>query len=388
MSSIIENALSQFDDALTDYAQVFQEPVQILKEREQELREEGGTILPFSDSSCLDDKTLVAIDGGRASEQLSGGDIIAVAATLADGISSKPLYGDSGISETSLTIVPHSSQNDSAFGARVMASLELRVLELAGADHIIIDGAYLGNTSEVLFGLLGNNEDMTRKILHADRDGKLSNAITRILKASESTSTQIIAVPKSDSSYVQSKLLLKDHPLVADKVSDRMLATTMLNPGEFLVPRFLETNPFLLSSLKKWEDGKMERLFPEAESFLKGKLADLTQLGGGKKDRSVPNKLYTTYFKPTGWSKEDRALRVEFISPQEDTVTVNEQARKVVEIVNADTVSNAIMEPYSQFVADRRAKEIGLVIDILKQRLVAEASTNQELSGLLRNYRT
>jgi len=381
-SSIAEGILGHLDQLGEDYARVVHGPNKLLDAKEQELREQGSFIYEFTPAHVLEDKTLVAVDGGRASQQLSGGDLIAAGATLADGVNSKPKYGGEPISEAYATIVPHTSDTETSYGARIMAALELRILDQAQTDYTIIDGAYLGNTSEVLFGLLSKNADALAQLLHFNKDGKLNNAMLKVLSPRHDNSSGIVAVPKSDSSFVQSKEIFGDTDL-ARQISDRKLASHMLAAGEFTQPRPLETNPVLIRDLQT----KTRDLKSEVRAIIDGKL-DLLKDMGGQWDVTYENRLFTSYFKPSGWSKADRALKIEFVYYYDKNVTLLDHARNIIQAINDDTVDNSLMEPYSQYIADVRAKEVGIGIDIAKQALLNKVSSMEEANGILRNYRT
>ena len=382
-NSISQSIIASIGRLSDDYARVIHEPNRVLETKEQELREAGESILSFNGDNVLGGKTLVAIDGGRASQQLSGGDLIAVGATCGDGYFTTNRYGTNPIVETHVTIVPHSSDNETSYGARVMSALELRVLEQADTDHIIIDGAYLGNTSEALFGLINSNEDLVKLMIEFNEDDRLNQAMLKILAPAKEGTDRIIAVPKSDSSYVQSKIIFGEDNPMSRRVSDRKLASHLLNPGEFMIPRPLETNPVLMKTLSQ----VFSKLPSDVKKIVDGKLHLLREMGGTW-DKTYENHLYTAYFKPSQWTKIDRALKVEFVYYPNTEVNLIEHTKHIVEIINSDTVNNSIMEPYSQYIADRRAKEIGTGIDIAKQVLLNNVSSVEEGNSLTRNYRT
>lgn len=382
-NSISQSIIASIGRLSDDYARMIQEPNKVLETTEQTLREEGGFILPFRKDNVLGGKTLVAIDGGRASQQLSGGDLIAVGATCGDGYFTNNRYGANPIVETHVTIVPHSSENENSYGGRVMSALELSVLEQVDTDHIIIDGAYLGNTSEVLFGFINTKSDLVDLLLEFNKDDLINKAMLSVLAPDKDKTDRIIAVPKSDSSYVQSKAIFGDDNPMSKRVSDRKLASHLLNPGEFMAPRFLETNPVLAKTLAQLPSD----LNPLARKVIQGKL-DLLKEMGGSWDRTYDNHLYTCYFKPSQWTKIDRALKLEFVYYPNSEVSLLEHTAHIVEIINSDTVDNSIMEPYSQYIADRRAKEIGTGIDIAKELLLNNVSSVEEGNSLTRNYRT
>lgn len=382
-ASITESVLNSLDNLVDEYTRVIHEPNKVLEQTEVELRKAGGFIYSFEPVHILAKKSLVAIDGGRASQQLSGGDLIAAGATLADGVSSVGVYGLNPVVETHITIVPHTSDNETSYGARVMAALELRVLDKASTDHIIIDGAYLGNTSEVLFGLLNQKSGLLDLLMDFNKDDRLNSAMMKILQPAKDATDRIIAVPKSDSSYVQSKTVFGVDNVMASRVSDRKLASHILEPGEFMVPRPLESNPVLMKTLIQ----ASKDLPAKSKSIVKGKLELMKELGG-KWDTTYEDRLYTVYFKPSKWTKFDRALKVEFFYYASHGESVIDYARHIVQIINDDTVDNSIMEPYSQYVADRRAKEIGTGIDIAKQMLLNTVQSMEEANSIIRSYRT
>ena len=382
MSSIVENLISSLPQVSDDYATNIRLPTQKLSELGNELRAKGDVFLPFKEWHALEGKTLVAIDGGRASQQLAGGDLVVVGATLGDGAKSVPMYGENVISEAYATVVAHTSKVESEFAGRMMSTLELRVLSLAKTNYTIIDGAYLGNVSEVLFGLASDNKPLIDTILDYNKDGRIEDAMQKILYPKRDNSSGILAVSKSDSSFVYSKQLLGEHSELASLVSDRNLASYFLQPGEFLVPRNLQSNPALIKTLNM----KSKDLSDEVKKVVTGKSGLLTRMGTETTEEGI---LWTTYFKPTRWTALDRAIKIEFVFyPSAHGKTVNEHAAELVEVVNDDILNNSILEPWSQYLADRRAKEVGLGIDIVKNHLLNNVESSAEAQGLIRGYRT
>jgi len=382
MSSIVENLISSLPQVSDDYATNIRLPTQKLSELGNELRAKGDVFLPFKEWHALEGKSLVAIDGGRASQQLAGGDLVVVGATLGDGAKSVPMYGENVISEAYATVVAHTSKVESEFAGRMMSTLELRVLSLAKTNYTIIDGAYLGNVSEVLFGLASDNKPLIDTILDYNKDGRIEDAMQKILYPKRDNSSGILAVSKSDSSFVYSKQLLGEHSELASLVSDRNLASYFLQPGEFLVPRNLQSNPALIKTLNM----KSKDLSDEVKKVVTGKSGLLTRMGTETTEEGI---LWTTYFKPTRWTALDRAIKIEFVFyPSAHGKTVNEHAAELVEVVNDDILNNSILEPWSQYLADRRAKEVGLGIDIVKNHLLNNVESSAEAQGLIRGYRT
>lgn len=384
MTSIINKIMQQLDVLHHDYSTVVQEPKQFLDNREAELREENKFIHAFTPVRALTGRSLVTVDGGRATRQMSGGaDLIVVAATCADGLRSAPLMGVDPVSEAVSRIIAHDSDNDSNLAGRLMSALELRVLEQTGADHTVIDGAFLANVSEVIFGLLGNKPKMLKILQEQNQDGLLQRALHSVLTMSQGQGdlARIIAVVKSDSSYVQSKQLFGQK--IGETLPDRTIASHFLRPGEFLEPRPVEPNPVLISEMSR----KYSKADPEVQRMLRGCDSWLQDFGGTW-DNTYENRLYTVYFKPSLWHKHDRALKVEFVYAKTTGMTLLEHTERVIQIINDDVVDNSIMEPYSQYVADLRAKEVSDAMNIVEDSLVNIVSSSEEANQVLRSYRT
>lgn len=292
------------------------------------------------------------------------------------------MYNDNYIAEAYATVVSHTSKMESEFAGRMMSALELRVLAQAKTDYQIIDGAYLGNVSELLFALASENEPLIDTILSYNKDGLIEEAMQKVLYPPRDNSSGLLAVSKSDSSFVYSKQLLGETNELSSLVSDRNLASFLLQPGEFFAPRRLETNGALVKTL----DVKGKTLSDKVKPLTNGKVGLLRRMG--TLDKTEEGILWTTYFKPTRWTAGDRAVKIEFVYYSDTTETVEQHARHLVQIVDDDILNNTILEPWSQYLADRRAKEVSLGIDIVKNHLLNSVENSAEAQGLLRGYRT
>ena len=388
MPQITELLISQIQSIATNYAQNVAEPAHKLIEMREVLLKEDSIIQKFSPVD-ITSKSLSAIDGGSLTQQLAGGDLLVTGATLGEGYHTVPLYptDESVPAETYCEILPHRQTNTELLSA-MRALIELRVWHKVQSDVRIIDGAYLGNVSTVLFTLI-KGERATRDVIlaYADMDGDaiLQDAIKELLVPDVNGSRITIAVPKSDSSVIYTKHLFDKDDALGFKMTDRNLASVLLHPGEFFEARTLSTNNVLVERLNHVKDthesitksvapGLMKRL-------LKGKAEMFEALG---KDEL----LRTTYFKPSLWSESAPAIKLEFVYNEKVHGDLNAYTAKIVGTIDADIIDEAIMEPWSQYFADRRAKEVSVGADMIKNHLMATATTSYELTGLTRNYRT
>ena len=388
ISSII---LENIDNIIRDHhtnASVFAKIV-------PELREsllDSGDIVNF-DSIDRFDGTLAAVDGGRASEDLSGGDLMIVGAAIGEGHSTNPLYTeeDDAPVEAWGKVLPHKSNNKDIV-ADVMYAMELRVLHKVSADVKIIDGAYIANVSHILFALAGSNYVDSERIdtlfsaIDCDSDGILREAFRDILYPSKENLSPIISLPKSDSDNVYSKKFLKNHPHLINVISDRMLAGRLLYPGEMLFPRNIHSNPALISKLERLDKSKYTGDHPQ----LYGELVDekaglLTRLDNQRTELGI---LWATYFKPNVFNAQSKSLKIEFPYYKSGNNDVLEHIKQKIAIVDSDVIDGYILEPWCQYSADEKAKDVSTAINIAKNSLISTVEDSYEMAGLLRSYRT
>lgn len=393
MASISDIVLRDIESISQAYALNITEPSRILQHLAQDIRDEGDLIQTFDRIDPITDRSLVAVDGGNASEQLAGGDLIVAGATIGEGLHSKTLYEnpDDYPTEVFSSIVPHTSSND-RLEKSIRAALELRVLQSTPSDLKIIDGAYVGNVSAVLYALLDREPAVSNGLLELnwfDTDGLLKDSMANLLYPSRKNTSNIIAVPKSDSSRVYANKLLNAYKVQLN-LTDRILASKLLKPGEFFTPRNIDSNPALISTLTKnlklpdFADKSSNRKM--LITMLQDKAGLLTRLGLAPTEEGL---LWTTYFKPTAWSEYSKVIKIEFVFYANETKqTPIERARELIQIIDQDIVDEAVLEPWAQYMADRGAKGVSDAINIVKNYLLSSVESASELSGLIRGYRT
>jgi hypothetical protein len=394
MTSITDIALGNIAGISEEYTRNIAEPSRALQKVAEDIRHDGKLIRSFERKELDPNLSMVAIDGGNASEKLAGGDLIVSGATLGEGINSRRLYAseDEIPSEVYSTIISHTSSNDK-IEKSIRALLELRILAETKADIRIIDGAYLGNISSVLYALLDKDPRVSNAILEYaeyDKDGLLAKAMKEILYPSRTKDNLIIAVPKSDSSVYYINHMLSEYNLKDLGITDRMFASRVLNPGEFFTPRNIESNPGLVSSLSKtitFDDfGDKSSNKSALSKLVNDKAGLLRRLGQETTEEGL---LWATYFKPSIWHEHSPVIKIEFLYHSGDNKeTPEEKARQLIQIVDQDIVDDSIQEPWSQFHADRGAKQVSVAISILKNHILNNVTSSYEAAGMLKGYRT
>lgn len=405
MPSISDNVIANLGDLVARYQDNILGPAEHIKNLGAELRANGG-VLNYTPDDSEKDTPLISIDGGNATENLAGGDLIVAGATIGEGIRARRVYkamADTP-SDVYAQFIPHRNENASLAGA-VRSGLELRVLHEVGQDHPeayrVIDGAYLGNVSTILFALANAKKSpmVAEHVLELgmfDSDKLLSGALTELLSPPK-TGGNVFALVKNDSSsvYVQDTLDTTD----LAGTTDRLLASRTLQPGEMFLPRALRSNPILKDVLTKrfgaadlTEGVKQKDLLV---ALLRGKRTLIEELDVFEDEGMIESgRLWTTYFKPTAWSFAARALRIEFpFTPVGATATERQQsvtarAEKLINVVNNDIISEEVMEPWCQYEADRNAKDVAVAINLAKGALLDTLPADEAIRSLLRHYRT
>lgn len=390
MPQVTELLIQQIQGIAQNYATNVAEPSKKLLDMRDSILASDTLIRKFeqTDNSKY---TLAAIDGGSLSQQLAGGDLLVTAATIGEGQNNKAVYTDEALvpAEAFCQILPHKQANTELLSA-MRAMLELRVWHKIPHDIRIIDGAYLGNVSTLLFTLIKSDKFIRDALLSyadCDIDFILQDAIDALLNPDLKSSRVTVAVPKSDSSTIYVHQLFEDKDGLGFNMTDRSLASVLLRPGEFFDARHLISNNTIierLNQIKGTEESIAKSVAPALlKRLLTGKGEAMAALGG---DEGV---LFTTYFKPRLWSDSSPVIKLEFLYDAENnSMNLHQYTQWVVSMIDADIIDEAIMEPWSQYYADRRAKEVSVGADMIKNHLIATASSAYELTGLTRNYRT
>jgi len=354
---------------------------------------EEGLIAKFTRGD-ISEKSLVAIDGGRLKEDMAGGDLVIVGATAGEGHSTVPVYTEDTVpAEAYAAVLPHRTSNDKLAGG-IMSALELRLLETALADIQIIDGAYINNVSQIVYTLLENDDttiDTFFKAINYDEDGLLRQSMNKVLYPPRNNGERtLIALPKSDTAKIFAHAYIEGDLFLQELVSDRILASRLLLPGEMFIPRNVASNNNLIQKLERKTyrryEGEHQELYV---SMLDMKLEYFRRLNVSATEEGI---LWATYFKPNIGTPTSKAMKIEFPYYQSQaeggTKGMLLHAQKLIGMVDADMIDGFIIEPWSQYMADVRAKDVSAAKDIIKNYLVSVTDDPHELAGLLRNYRT
>lgn len=406
MSGILDSVYAGLADITSQYGNLEVKRAKVLNKLEEQAREHGAVIFNFDKGEAPEDG-IIAVDGGIATENLSLQDLIVVGATTGEGAWRPSALMGERISLSWQQVISSQARNDKIAGV-IRAALELRILGLVGnvgepgrRPLRVIDGAFLGNTSEVLYSILDGNLAAIEAYLGVDpfKDEGFHKGVDDMVRELLTPSTidgDIVAIVKKDSSTVLAREIADRIGFPSEQLegfSDRDLASRLLSAGEFLLPRRIDSLPQLLS---RWDRGEEH----VAELKKRRKVTDpqiLTELLRGKKqlvERLRPEEaggeggLWSTYFKPYALGKFGRAIRLEFVCTGNHEDAVRE-ARRLVALVDADFVEDGKgQEPWCQRDADKEAKQVSQGIRMVRAHLAESVSAEEAERAFSKNYRT
>lgn len=432
MPSIPELLVGEYPSIVESYTKSIAQP-RIAMEEIRDKFNENGLILnfPFDEEAHQDsrDYSLVAIDGGSAVDKLEFGDIVTVGVAVAEGRHSRYLGDTDQYNLAYATALFHSAENDNLKSA-FMATLELVALART-SDHVdyrIIDGSFLGNISSVLLYGIFLSSNARKQLLDFIRTREFTKDLCRAINmvlfpVSDADYYPILAVTKSDSSNIffndNWNKLLQENDDIANKfegktvrLPDRLFASIILRPGQYLAPRPLVGLPALYSKLN---DDSIDSLYAdlnkEQEDTLNAILDSFPRGNHVRGGRTVPTSisqallevgkvrednearlLYTTYFKPSKWEKDSTVLKIEFSSKNSDPEAVQAQAEQYIDIVNDDVIDNnaETREPWCQYAVDKEAKLVSTGAKDVQSMLIAEFASISpaDAESILNNYRS
>lgn len=415
MAEILDLAMKSVNTLMSSYEEIGK-PIEGKIKPLREKLVSGGVVSTFgvADPAVLASTSMATIDGANAMDQMANADLFFAVATLGEGFHTKKLHDEDNDYPTYAKshIIQHHSDN-TAIISGVRAFLEVQALGASKHDIRIIDGSYLGNIISVFLEMLThrNAVEIFIDMLDDDVDGAFLTGMDRIINP-RGHKGHTIALSKSDSSTkMQEKLFDKADGV---KITDRLLATYLLKPGEILEPELTERGSYLLSLINpdsngdiktKWSQIKEplnHHQYSQFQSLLVEGLYQIDNNGVIDEDTLVASKTeyliknewtYSTYFKPSIFAEHGSVLRCEFTynptSKNYDSgfSSAYEKAKWIAAIIDSDFVDPAIQEPVSQYLADYRAKEVGPGLIAIRNALISELPEDKAVF-FLNNYRT
>ena len=368
-------------------------------------------LIRIDTTSTPNQRKLITIDGAKVVDAMSHTDLVVVGASIAESLSETYVYDDeTAPSYAYVDMIQHDSKNGEVASA-VMSAQELAMLGMIlelHPDHIaVIDGGWTSNLTQISIAFQKNRmaTNMVYDFLleNPEAIGYMTTAIEALLTPKSKNAKRIIALSKSDSNTVWSDRMENIDKDVSDrmrkfKIKDRALASSLLESGEMLSPTYVDAGKSLRYNLDKWEeDGKKihldsDKKNPEIRRFIRWVL-NFIHGNAINIEKDSGTYLWSAYFKPTEFTHVTKSLRAEFIrktelehpdDPQQDAHLIIPDAMPYISSVNKDIISNEILEPWCQYIADKRAKEVSHLARFVRNKL----ASGEHAAYFLSNYRT
>ena len=316
-----------------------------LKEQRNNFREcleKSDLLIRKSDLGSPPYPTTCATDGSYAIERLLTTDLVAAAAVAVEGLTppSENRHWDFPHHRAFITSEPHKEETTTILRA-VMLGRELELAIRAPHDLVILDGTL--TLPVIYFNQALNSAPYSLELKTAkeflENVEPFLMAYRDLLHLSRNDK-QIVSLPKYSTRREVGKKI--GWP---ENMDDRGLLTLVLNPGELTRPLPLETP---------------DQAWHFSTSAIKGTLRErLDRLGGEIID--ALSRVYVFYYKPHSWLP---ALRIEAGA----AVAQNPyRLAVVVQGLEMQCATPAMLEPYPNFLADKTVKALAKALPAFRQ---------------------
>jgi hypothetical protein len=325
----------------------------------------NGLICRKADLDVPREPSVVGIDGSYQVHHLTALDLCASAAVAVEGTTKEAKrFWPQPYHEIWVDGISHEIDTIGVLRG-MMISMELNLAHNAPHDVVMLDGSF---TSLVIYlnqglqNLASCGQGLCAEFLNRWNSGILQQLIA-LLK-----SDRAVAIPKFTS---RNELLRNRAAKLPVQVDGKTLATLLLEAGEYMkcLPVLEPTEKYHLLT-EALVDGTKVGLCKDS---------DVSEMNIALRDLAV------VYFRPYGWLP---ALRLELPGSVAKSRT---KLSLVLEGVQRQLFSSAVMEPYPLFLADRMVKSLGAGVTVIEQsvaqHVVANSKDVETTMLCLQNYR-
>lgn len=322
--------------------------------------------------------SMAAVDGSRIQEKLYAGDFLVALATLANALRTPEKYEAENLLWAD--IMQHVDGTDRV-SQTAMGSGEVHLLSRAKHEVRIMDGSFVTPLIMLREGLFMKSHKIQTASAEILKERRSAESLSYLI---DKAHDGLVSIAKSDSATYFARDFDEKFGL-RFPISDRFLATQILQPGEIFEPRVLRELEKQTVDVPKSND---KNVITQA-SLLK---VEYERIGKMAKQGLI----YTTYYRPViiGNPKAvsgKNVIRIEFVVQEEDAKNVVEIAKRYAGVLNSDMMGPYMLEPYCQHLVDRQAKSISETAKMFKNQMIANLPSEQAAAYrdlLMRGYRT
>lgn len=373
-ADMLQSVLRDADRMAADTTALL-EPLYRLRDRLRARLQEEGQIIAVPP---LDEQpTLGAVDGGSVIDQLYAADRLVVCALAAEGMHT---IRTGEIPHCVWTqVLAHQTDLDRLVSA-VMTCLELSLLRGIGHQVRILDGSHQTPVIALNLALSSANPRVRAMTAQLVEETEAVDALR--LLCHDDAAERIVALPKADSSTDFRDKYKRDYALDLPPVTDRVLATEVLERGEMFKPHKPENwhRLHILSRRNTGEDVEQEPdpRINEHVRRIAEKLDDAIE--PLRHCREAGHGIGITYLKP---HSSDTCIKIEYKAS-----AGVEHGAWLAGVLSAEVPGPHMQEPYGQFVADLWAKNISTAAEALAAATLHKMSGPRWQPYLSLGYRT
>jgi hypothetical protein len=373
-ADMLESVLRDADRMAADTAALL-EPLSRQRDRMRSVLTDEGQIVTVPESS--EQLTLGAIDGGYVVDQLYAADRLVVCSVVAEGM--RTIRTGELHHATWTQVLAHQIDLDRLASA-VMTCLELSLLRGIGYQVRIFDGSHQTPVIALNSALASANPRVRAFTAQIVRETEAVKALR--LLCDDSAGARIVGLPKADSSTEFCANYRDTYSFDIPPVTDRVLATEVLERGEMLKPRKPKNwHRLHIFSRRPREDDAEQEGNPEVSEKVRQVAEELDKAieplrHCGETGRGIG----ITYLKP---HRSDTCVKVEYKAS-----AGIDHGTWLAGVLSAEVPGPHMQEPYGQFVADLWAKNISMAAEALAAATRHKMSVQRWQPYLALGYRT
>lgn len=373
-ADMLQSVLRDADRMAADTTALL-EPLYRLRDRLRARLQEEGQIIAVPP---LDEQpTLGAVDGGSVIDQLYAADRLVVCALAAEGMHT---IRTGEIPHSVWTqVLAHQTDLDRLVSA-VMTCLELSLLRGIGHHVRILDGSHQTPVIALNLALSSANPRVRAMTSRLVEETEAVDALRLLCHDAEGA--RIVALPKADSSTDFRDKYKRDYALDLPPVTDRVLATEVLERGEMLKPRKPENwHRLHVFSRRNTGDDVEQEPDPRINEHVRRTAERLDDaIEPLRHCREAGHGIGITYLKP---HSSDTCIKIEYKAS-----AGVEHGTWLAGVLSAEVPGPHMQEPYGQFVADLWAKNISTAAEALAAATLHKMSGQRWQPYLSLGYRT
>jgi hypothetical protein len=373
-ADMLESVLRDADRMAADTTALL-EPLARQRDRLRSMLQDNEQIImvPPADQQL----TLGAVDGGYVVDQLYAADRLVICALVAEGM--RTIRTGELHHSVWTQVLAHQGDLDRLASA-VMTCLELSLLRGIDYQVRIFDGSHQTPVIALNSALSSANPRVRALTARVVEQTEAVDALE--LLCHDLTGAQIVGLPKADSSTEFCDKYRRHYGVELPPITDRVLATEVLDRGEMLKPRKPENwqRLHIFSRRGTADDAEQEhdpKITQHVDDIARKLDAAIEPLRRGAE---AGHGIGITYLKP---HFSDTCVKVEYKAS-----AGIDHGTWLASVLSAEVPGPHMQEPYAQFVADLWAKNISTAAKALAAATLHKISDQRWQPYLALGYRT